>query len=119
MSQAPSVTDMTKAMKGMKFPTDKTALKKHAEGNGAPEGVLRAIDLLPEDEFGSITDVTKAYGQEDKSEISGGDEDEFEAAGAQGRQQALVPLTPAAAPALALSHARATRKWERAGVRAS
>jgi hypothetical protein len=76
MSQAPSVTDMTKAMKGMKFPADKKALKKHAEDNGAPAGVLSAIDLLPEDEFGSITDVTKAYGQEDKSEISGGDEDE-------------------------------------------
>jgi hypothetical protein len=76
MSQAPSVTDMTKAMKGMKFPADKKALKKHAQDNGAPEGVLSAIDLLPEDEFGSITDVTKAYGQEDKSEISGGDKAE-------------------------------------------
>lgn len=75
MSQAPSVTDMTKALKGMKFPADKTALKKHAQGNDAPQGVLSAIDHLPEDEFGSITDVTKAYGKEDKSEISGGDED--------------------------------------------
>lgn len=74
MAQAPSVTDMTKALKGMKFPADKQALRKHAEGNDAPKGVLGAIENLPEDEFGSITDVTKAYGKEDKGEIAGGDE---------------------------------------------
>ncbi len=74
MTQAPSITDLTKALKGMTFPADKEALKKQAEGNDAPKAVISAIDNLPEDEFGSITDVTRAYGKEDKDKISGGDE---------------------------------------------
>jgi hypothetical protein len=74
MSQAPSVTDVTKALKGMTFPADKEALKKHAQGNDAPKAVISAIENLPEDEFESITDVTSAYGKEDKGEISGDDE---------------------------------------------
>lgn len=74
MSEAQSITDMTKALKGAKFPADKAALKKQAQGNDAPKAVISAIEHLPEDEFGSITDVTRAYGQEDKSEISGGDD---------------------------------------------
>lgn len=74
MPQSPSITDLTHALKGTTFPADKASLKKHAEKNDAPKAVISAIDNLPEDEFGSITDVTRAYGKEDKSEISGDDE---------------------------------------------
>lgn len=76
MSQAPSVTDLTKALKGASFPADKAALQKQAKDNDAPKAVMSAIEHLPDDEFGSITDVTRAYGKEDKDEISGG-EDEY------------------------------------------
>lgn len=75
MAQAPSVADMTHALRGMNFPAGRAALKKHAKGNDAPDEVLSAIDNLPEENFGTMADVTRAYGQEDKSKIKGGDHD--------------------------------------------
>jgi hypothetical protein len=71
MAQAPSVADLTHSLQGLNFPAGKADLKQQAEGNKAPDEIISAIDNLPEDNFGTMADVMRAYGEEDTSKISG------------------------------------------------
>ncbi len=87
MAQAPSVADMTHALKGMSYPADKAALKKHAQGNDAPDEIISAIDNLPEDDFGTMADVMRAYGEEDTSKVSGSEHEAATEAARKGGSQ--------------------------------
>jgi hypothetical protein len=87
MAQGPSSADLTQALSGMQYPAGKDALKKHAKSNGAPDEVVSAIENLPEGEFGTMADVTKAFGQEDKSKISGSEHQEATEAARRGGSQ--------------------------------
>lgn len=80
----PSVADMTHALKGIDFPAKRNDLKKHAQQNKAPDEVISAIENLPEEEFNTMADVARAYGQEDKSAISGGQHEEATASARKG-----------------------------------
>jgi hypothetical protein len=71
MATTPSVADMTHALRGVDFPANKGALTEHARKNDAPDEVVSAIEHLPEQEFGTMADVARAYGEEDKSKVSG------------------------------------------------
>jgi hypothetical protein len=69
-----SVTEITKALKGMTFPAEKDDLMEHARSNDAGKDVLTMMDNLPDEEYGSITDVMSAFGDLDGR--GGDDEDE-------------------------------------------
>lgn len=71
MASAPSVADLTAGLKGMNYPAKKKDMKKQAKDNNAPNQVISAIESLPDDEFGTMADVMRAYGEEDKSKVSG------------------------------------------------
>ena len=81
---APSVADMTHALKGINFPADKKELKKQAQNNQAPDDVISAIEHLPEDKFSTMADVARAYGEEDTSQIFGGEEEKAAGAAREG-----------------------------------
>lgn len=50
-------------LKGVDYPSDKQALLKKAQQNGAPDEVIRTIDSFEDQEYGGPQDVMKAYGQ--------------------------------------------------------
>ncbi|MEG3192849.1 DUF2795 domain-containing protein [Lysobacter sp. D1-1-M9] len=50
-------------LKGVDYPSDKQALLKQAQQNGAPDEVIRTIDSFEDQEYGGPQDVMKAYGQ--------------------------------------------------------
>lgn len=53
-------SEVFKAIHGAPFPTDKRGLFEAARGNGAPGGVLNAIDLLPEERpFANALEVAR------------------------------------------------------------
>jgi hypothetical protein len=73
MAQAgPSVADMTHALRGISFPAKKQDLKQQAQSNNAPDEVISAIEHLPEEEFGTMAEVARAYGEEGPGKVSGG-----------------------------------------------
>ena len=53
-------------LKGIDFPAGKQDLASQAKKNGAPPEVLDAIDRMPEDDFQSMADVMKAYGEAER-----------------------------------------------------
>jgi hypothetical protein len=57
--------DMQKALKGVDYPADKQTLIETARGNGASDDVLSALDALPDQQFQTPTEVSKAVGQEE------------------------------------------------------
>lgn len=67
----PSVADFTHALQGANFPAGKNDLMDLAEQNGAGEHILRAIQDLPDDDFQSMADVMRGYGEEN---VGGGRE---------------------------------------------
>jgi len=59
-----SPANITHHLKGIDFPARKQDLEKHAKQNGAADDVLEVIRGMPDDEFGNMADVMKAYGKE-------------------------------------------------------
>ena len=58
---------ISKAIKGIDFPASKDDLIEHAKQNKADKEVMEVLENLPEDEFETVADVEKAYGEERKS----------------------------------------------------
>jgi hypothetical protein len=58
-----SVIDITKALKGVDFPAEKEDLIDYARENGADEEILQLMEEMPEEEYGSMSDVMSAFGE--------------------------------------------------------
>lgn len=65
MADKPPVNEVTKNLSGVDFPAKKKDLVAHAKDQGAKEDVVRAIQDLPQDEYRTMADVMKAFGEED------------------------------------------------------
>ena len=58
-----SASEIQKYMSGMDFPADKSDLVEHARQQDAPQEVLDVMENLPEQEYGTVADVSKGIGQ--------------------------------------------------------
>ena len=58
--------EVEKSLKGIDFPAKKEDLIKHARQHGADQQVLETLKELPEEEFRTPIDVTKAIGEIDR-----------------------------------------------------
>ncbi|HEY9878588.1 MAG TPA: DUF2795 domain-containing protein [Leptolyngbyaceae cyanobacterium] len=58
---------ISKAIKGIDFPASKEDLIEHAKQNKAEQEVMEVLENLPEDDFETVADVEKAYGEERNS----------------------------------------------------
>ncbi|HEY9736772.1 MAG TPA: DUF2795 domain-containing protein [Trichocoleus sp.] len=58
---------IAKAIKGIDFPASRDDLVKHAKQNKADKEVMEVLENLPEDDFETVADVEKAYGEERRS----------------------------------------------------
>jgi hypothetical protein len=56
---------LQKYLKGMNYPARKADLLKRAEQNGADDQVRSTLEQLPDQEFDSAADVSKAIGATD------------------------------------------------------
>lgn len=54
---------LQKYLKGMNYPATKDDLIEHAESQGADDNVLDTLEQLPEDEYETPADVSKAVGE--------------------------------------------------------
>ncbi|MFB2881976.1 DUF2795 domain-containing protein [Floridanema aerugineum] len=52
-----------KDLKGIDYPVSKQDLVKHAQQNGADEKVCATLEKLPDREYETPTEVSKAIGQ--------------------------------------------------------
>jgi hypothetical protein len=52
-------------LKGVDYPADKQTLVETARSNGASEDVMSALDALPDQQFQTPAEVSKAVGQEE------------------------------------------------------
>lgn len=52
-----------KYLKGVDYPASREDLVAHAEDQGADEDVLDLLDQLPEDEYETPAEVSKALGE--------------------------------------------------------
>lgn len=52
-----------KHLKGMDYPASREDIIRHAEENGADEDALNTLEQLPDEEFETPADVSKAIGQ--------------------------------------------------------
>lgn len=57
---------LQKYLKGMDYPARKADLIKRAEQNGADDQVRSTLEQLPDQQFNSAADVSKAIGQIDR-----------------------------------------------------
>lgn len=57
-----SPANVSTFLKGTDFPADRDTLIQQAEQNGAQSNVLNIIKQMPEQEYGNMADVMKAYG---------------------------------------------------------
>lgn len=55
-----STAQVEKFLKGMDFPSDKDGLVERARENGAPDDVLDLLNNLPDQDYHSPIDVSKA-----------------------------------------------------------
>jgi hypothetical protein len=53
-------------LKGIQFPADKRDLLRLAERNGADDNVLDVLAEFPNDEWWSVAEIMKAYGEVDE-----------------------------------------------------
>lgn len=60
MADSPSPIDVQKALGGVDYPAKKDDLVSNAEGSGADDSVLDALRNIPDKEYGSPTEVSKA-----------------------------------------------------------
>ncbi|MBD2256197.1 DUF2795 domain-containing protein [Pseudanabaena sp. FACHB-2040] len=58
---------ISKAIKGIDFPASKEDLIEHAKQNQADKEVIDLLENLSEDDFETVADVEKAYGEERQS----------------------------------------------------
>ena len=54
-----------KFLKGMEYPASKQDVIEHARQQGADENVCSTLEQMPEDEFETPADVSKAIGEID------------------------------------------------------
>ena len=59
---------LQKYLKGMDYPARKADLLKRAEQNGADDQVRSTLEQLPDQEFDSAADVSKAVGAVDRKQ---------------------------------------------------
>jgi hypothetical protein len=60
MADSPSPIDIQKALGGVSYPARKEDLVSNAEGSGADDTVLEALRGIPDKEYESPADVSKA-----------------------------------------------------------
>ncbi|MBD2022347.1 DUF2795 domain-containing protein [Leptolyngbya sp. FACHB-36] len=53
---------LQKHLKGMNYPASKDDLIEHAKDNGADENALSVLEQLPDDEYETPAEVSKAVG---------------------------------------------------------
>lgn len=58
-----SAANVTHALKGIDFPCSKQDLIKHARSNNAEKTVLDELGNLPEEQYNSMAEVMKGFGQ--------------------------------------------------------
>lgn len=58
-----SAANVTHALKGIDFPASKQDIIKHAQGNNADQVVLEELQNLPDEQYNSMADVMKGFGQ--------------------------------------------------------
>ncbi|MFZ6182198.1 DUF2795 domain-containing protein [Nannocystis pusilla] len=63
-----SPIELTHQLRGIDFPVNKKELIRYARDNNADEAVLREMEAMPDQEFRSMRDVTRAMGQSDESD---------------------------------------------------
>lgn len=80
----PSVADMTHALRGVNFPANKNELRQQAQSNNAPEEIISAIDHLPEEQFGTMAEVARAYEEEEPGQVSGSEREQASEAARKG-----------------------------------
>lgn len=66
-----SPANVTKHLKGIDFPARKEDLLKHAKQLKAEQIVIDEIQRMEEREYGSMADVMKAFGQEERPVTKG------------------------------------------------
>jgi hypothetical protein len=67
-----SPANVTRHLKKVHFPASKDDLLERARDNGAGQDVLEVLESFPEDEeFESLADVMKAYGESDQAPQTG------------------------------------------------
>uniref|UniRef100_B8HX34 DUF2795 domain-containing protein n=1 Tax=Cyanothece sp. (strain PCC 7425 / ATCC 29141) TaxID=395961 RepID=B8HX34_CYAP4 len=54
---------LQKHLKGMDYPASKDDLIKHAQAHGADENALAVLNELPDEEYETPAEVSKAVGQ--------------------------------------------------------
>jgi Protein of unknown function (DUF2795) len=54
-----------KFLGGMNYPANKDEIVKHAKSKGADEKIMQTLEQLPEENFETPADVSKAIGQID------------------------------------------------------
>ncbi len=58
-----SPAQVEKFIKGIKFPASKQQLIEQAEGNNANDDVLNILENVPDKQFNSPVDISKAIGK--------------------------------------------------------
>ena len=66
-----SPANVSHFLKGIDFPAKKQDLMQQAKGNGAEPAVIEVIEAMPDEEFETMADVMKAYGEADHPHESG------------------------------------------------
>ena len=62
-----SPANVTHHLKGVGFPASKRDLIQRARQNGAESAVLEVLEAFSEEEFETMADVMKAYGEADQA----------------------------------------------------
>jgi hypothetical protein len=57
----PTEIEVQKYLGGIDYPATKQDLKSHAQRHNAPQEVLGALDLLPDEEFRTPAAISKAF----------------------------------------------------------
>ena len=67
-----STVNVTHHLKGAHFPASRDSLLERARNNGAGQDVLEVLEFFPRhEEFETLADVMKAYGDSDQAPQSG------------------------------------------------
>lgn len=59
-----SPANVTHHLKGIHFPAKKRDLVQTARKNGAPREVMEEIEAMPEQDYASVAEIMKAFGQQ-------------------------------------------------------
>ncbi|WAS95105.1 DUF2795 domain-containing protein [Nannocystis punicea] len=70
---ATSPIELTHQLRGIDFPVTKKDLIRHARDNNAGDAVVRELEAMPDQEFRSMKDVTRAMGQTEEEDEQGGE----------------------------------------------